>query len=171
MAMAPAEISGPIRVLRSPGGMETALYVIPYDKRGVCTGPATRDRLVEQVDSATDVFVFSHGWNSDWKAAIGAYDRFVEAYVALRAQEWPNPDRDYKPLLAGVFWPSAALVAPWEQAPDIAGVVPLADGVDPDLVELASGMSDEMAGRFYALADRVALRAPNALMFGVVASR
>jgi hypothetical protein len=135
--------------------VEAPFFVIPFDERGTCTGPATRDRLVALASSATDVYVFSHGWNTDWRSATSRYDQFIRSYVALRAHEWPQPDRRYRPILAGVFWPSAALVAPDEQAPDIAaGDADVAHAPDAAVMELAAGLPADKAARLYELADR-----------------
>jgi hypothetical protein len=153
--MTQGSISGQIRVVHAPDGVDAEFYIIPFDKRGVCTGPTTRDLLLQKASAATDIFVFSHGWNNTWKDATAAYDRFIAAYLSLRTEQWSNPDRDYKPLLVGVFWPSTALVAPWEEAPDIAaddatGPAPTATGT----VEFAEGLPLDKARRFYELSDR-----------------
>src|SRR6266566_2168286 len=85
--------------------------VIPFDKNGVCTGPRRRDEILADAASATDVFVFSHGWNNDWAAANTRYAQFIGEYTRLRERTWEQPDRPYHPLAVGIFWPSTALVA------------------------------------------------------------
>lgn len=149
-------LQGPWRTLTGPGGEATPFYVIPFDKAGTCTGPRTLDDLVTAAADATDVFVFSHGWNNDWKAATSRYLRFVDQYVALRRAQWDPPDRDYRPILAGVFWPSTALVAPGEQGPAFAGEGS-ADEPPATLTDLAA-VADALGGaapaRLYELAER-----------------
>ena len=60
---------GPWKALSGEGGAPISSYVLPFDKDGVCVGPRTLDDLVDAANSATDVFLFSHGWNNDWAAA------------------------------------------------------------------------------------------------------
>src|SRR4051794_38162742 len=113
----------PLRLRQPVGGGtdgERSYRVVPFDKNGVCTGPQTRDAIVAEAANATDVFVFSHGWNNDWAAANARYARFIEEYSALRERAWHDPSRPYRPMAVGIFWPSTALVAPWERGPDIA---------------------------------------------------
>jgi hypothetical protein len=122
----------PWKVVPSDLG-DVPFYVIQFDKQGNCTSPAALDHLVETSATKTDVFVVSHGWNNDWEAATSRYDRFVQRFVDVRRSRWNPPGRAFAPVLAGVFWPSTALVAPWERGPDIA-----AEGLtDPDVAALA----------------------------------
>src|SRR5437867_7553126 len=96
----------------SPGAVgtrmeaEAAYRVVPFDKNGVCTGPQRRDEIVADAAGATDVFVFSHGWNNDWAAANERYAHFIVEYTTLRERAWAAPDRPYRPLAVGIFWPS-----------------------------------------------------------------
>ena len=122
----------PWKVLHTDFG-DVPFYVITYDKHGTCTSPAALDQLIETSKSKSDVIVFSHGWNNDWQAATSRYERFADRILAVRRQHWNPPTRSFNPVLVGVFWPSTALVAPWEQAPDIA-----AAGLDdPDVAAVA----------------------------------
>ncbi|MET0899681.1 MAG: hypothetical protein ABWY45_17370 [Mycobacterium sp.] len=118
---------------------EVPFYIVTFDKHGDCTSPAALDQLVESSKTKTDVFVFSHGWNNDWEAATNRYDNFVERFLAVRQQHWQPPSRTFAPVLVGVVWPSAALVAPWERGPDIAA----AGIVDPELAALADELDPE----------------------------
>lgn len=128
---------------------EVPFYVIQFDKDGNCSSPAALDHLIETSKTKTDVFVFSHGWNNDWGSATSRYDRFVQHFIDVRRQRWNPPARTFAPVLAGVFWPSTALVTPGERGPDIAAgglaeseVAALADVLEPDdkarLQEIAS---------------------------------
>jgi hypothetical protein len=148
--MSRTHIAGPVRVVGGPGGTEAPFFVLPFDKQGVCTGPATLSRLVAELSDATDVFVFAHGWNNDWAAATRRFDDFIADYLRVRAAHWATPNRPYRPVLVGVFWPSTALVAAWEQAPDIAG------GPAPatDIEDLADGLPANEAADLLALATR-----------------
>ncbi len=98
-------ITGPWKTLARPDG-DIPFYVVPFDKAGTCTGPRTQDELVKVTAESTDVFLFSHGWNNDWKAATGRYERFIDAFRQVRRAYWDPPDRDFHPVLAGIFWPS-----------------------------------------------------------------
>jgi hypothetical protein len=159
--MAGQPLTGPMTTIQLQDGTAVPFYVVPFDADGTCSGPRAAADAVADAAGATDVFLFSHGWNNDWAAAIGRYNDFLHHYSAVRAQQWEPPTRPYKPVLVGVFWPSEALVAPADQAPDIAadtGLTPqqLADAT------AAQAARDVLAGllpaadreRFYALADR-----------------
>jgi hypothetical protein len=153
--LAPGE---PYRVLQLGNGVTAPFYVVPFDKHGICTGPLTAQRFVNQATSEqpTDVFLFSHGWNDDWAHAMRLYDNFVDGFAALRAK---HPlAAAFRPMLAGIFWPSIALVAPGEREPDIAG----GDAPDDEAIAAERAEIDEVAPfvpaaqreRFYALAQR-----------------
>ncbi len=147
----------PYRIIDLGNGQTAPFYVIPFDKDGACTGPLTARNLVAAVarDRPTDVFLFSHGWNNDWKAATSRYNEFVAGFAALRAAHPLN--REFRPVLVGVIWPSTALVAPWEQAPEIAGAVEDDDGVAEEraeVTEVAALVPAERRERFYELAQR-----------------
>ncbi len=92
-------------------GVEVPYYVIPFDKEGVCTAPATRRHLVDAAGAGvTDIYLFSHGWNNDWSVVEpgGMYDRFIDGFLDLtRRHGRPRPGA--RPLLVGVFWPSIVL--------------------------------------------------------------
>src|SRR4051812_2202596 len=117
---------------------EVPFYVVEFDKDGNCTSPQARDELVKVSKTHSDVFLFSHGWNNDWMAATDRYDRFVEKFAAVRQAQWKPSSRPFTPVLAGVFWPSTALVMPGESAPDIAA----AAAEDPDVAAIAAELDD-----------------------------
>lgn len=108
---------------------EVPLYIVQYDKDGGCTSPQSEQALVDAAKRATDVLVISHGWNNDWVAATQRYQAFLNHVFAMRDEHWPHPERPLRLVVAGVTWPSTALVAPWERGPDIAGADPVADEV------------------------------------------
>ena len=66
-----------------------------------------------------------------------------------------EPGRDYRPVLAGVFWPSTALVWPWEEgpAPAAAGESPPDPAVREAVDSLAQVVPDDARERFYELAE------------------
>jgi hypothetical protein len=152
---------GPYKLVQmSEDGRTAPWYVIPFDKKGTCTAPLTRNHLVDAVGKKqyTDVFLFSHGWNNDWDTASERYEDFVAGFIKMRRDFGLKLDRDYRPLLVGVFWPSTALVLPWERAPKFAGT-PANGGSDTDawrreLEELADLVADEDRSTFYELAQK-----------------
>src|SRR5260221_7686713 len=155
---------GPYRMVEIDNGVQAPFYIIPYDEQGRCQGPLTRDQLLSAAQNGpfTDVFLFSHGWNTDWSVATGAYNTFLQGYMQMRRQHGVSYSHPYQPLLVGIFWPSVALVMPWESAPAIAGLP--AD--DPKLTDLhiaqerqevqsiASALAAEDVERFYVLSQR-----------------
>lgn len=150
-------LRGPWKTLMGPGDEAVPLYVVPFDRVGTCTVPRTLDDLVAAASEATDVFVFSHGWNNYWKAATSRYLRFVDEFVVLRRAHWDPPNREYRPVLAGVFWPSTALVAPGEHGPAFGAEGTAADeppGILTDLTALAEALGGAAPPRLYELAER-----------------
>jgi hypothetical protein len=148
--------AGPLKILSGEGGAAVPLYMIPFDKEGTCIGPRTLDHLVGAAAGATDIFVFSHGWNTEWAGALRHYERFIQHFAATRRQRWSPPGRPYRPVLAGVFWPSAALVDSGDQAPDIAGDPGLTGQAQEieGLAALAELLEPAQAERLYELAQR-----------------
>lgn len=115
----------PYREIPLRDGRSAPFYIVPFDKDGICTGPLTQANVFKAIerDKPTDVFLFSHGWNNDWSAATGRYDGFISGFADLRAA---HPlGREFRPVSVGVTWPGTVLVAPWEEAPDIAQEVRL----------------------------------------------
>jgi len=150
-------LQGPWTTLTGPGGEAVPFYVVPFDKAGTCTGPRTLDDLEAAAADATDVFLFSHGWNNDWEAATSRYLRFVDEFATLRRVHWDPPDRDYRPVLVGVFWPSTALVAAGERGPAFAaGGTPSTQppGSLVDLEAVADALGGAPPARLYELAER-----------------
>jgi pimeloyl-ACP methyl ester carboxylesterase len=155
--------AGPYRSL-DVDGSQADWYMVPFDKSGRCQGPRTRDELVRASGSGevTDVFLFSHGWNNDWATATTKYEQFLTGFGRMRRDHGLEVGREFRPLLAGVFWPSTALVGPGEQAPTIAA--------DPssrfdtevaqeraDVAEVAALLPEGSAERFYDLVQQDSL--------------
>ena len=123
---------GPLFHVTAPDGHQAPFYAVQFDKDGLSKSPLTNAHLVQTLRDGdfTDVFVFCHGWNNDWDTALARYRAFITEFQDIRAERHVDLGRDYRPLLCGVFWPSTALVMPWEQGPDLAA---LADpGAEPD---------------------------------------
>jgi hypothetical protein len=141
-------------------GQTAPFYALRFDKAGRSEGPLTQQALVAQLTSGdfTDVYVFSHGWNNDWKAALERYKDFMGEFRGLR--ETHDFERPHRPLLAGIFWPSTALVMPWERGPQFAGDEGEAEADAIDLALLsgfAEGLPPGDTGRFYELAESESL--------------
>lgn len=148
---------------------ETApFYALRFDREGRSQGPRTQQHLVDALAASefSDVYLFSHGWNNDWAAALDRYKRFMESFRRLRAEHGLDlGGREYRPLLAGIFWPSTALVLPWERGPEFAadGGDVVADSVDRVLLaELAEDVSPEALPRYYELVESETLDAGEA---------
>jgi pimeloyl-ACP methyl ester carboxylesterase len=116
---------GPYRTLKTPEGADFPYYIIPFDKDGRCEGPKTLDHLIAHAQGHSDVFLFSHGWNNDWSAAIVRYESFIRGFMKLRSEHSLPAPANYRPLVVGIFWPSQALN--WfesEQGPEMAALDP-----------------------------------------------
>lgn len=148
---------GPYRVIPTADGQGIPWYIVPFDREGRCTGPLTADHLVEALRSGrfTDVYLFSHGWNNAWKEASERYEHFIDGYREMREQPGFEIGREYRPLLVGVFWPSAVLVMPWERGPQFAAAVGASDQAvgeeRADVEEIARELPDADVRRFYEL--------------------
>ncbi|HZB27655.1 MAG TPA: hypothetical protein VE282_03760 [Gemmatimonadales bacterium] len=153
--------AGPYEMLDVGLAARVPWYVIPFDKQGTSTAPKTRAHLLATlgVGGFTDVFLFSHGWNNDWSAATDRYRRFIDEFSAVRGKQPALPGA-YRPLLIGVFWPSTALVLPWEKPPAMAAAPPgtpaerdaeVGEGLE-ELNEIAPLIPPAQQDRFYELA-------------------
>lgn len=140
----------PWKTLSTPVG-DVPLFVVEFDERGECTSPRALERLLKE-EQKTDFFIFSHGWNNDWHAATDRYGRFINRFIEVQRTSWNPPGRAFQPVCVGVFWPSAALTAPWEQAPAIAGTTGPIGADDPDVVTLADALEPPPRARFLAIA-------------------
>ena len=145
---------GPYKTLRMSDGTEVPYYIIPFDKEGRCIGPETRRHLVERANTYSDIFVFSHGWNNDWKVATRRYEHFIEGFMKMRQTYGLPAPAGYKPLLVGIFWPSAVLVTENEEAPAIAAAGEDVPAQQEAVQELAARLPPASVERFYALSQR-----------------
>ncbi|GAB1642275.1 hypothetical protein [Krasilnikovia sp. MM14-A1259] len=155
---------GPYRMVRTAEGADVPWYVIPFDADGACTGPRTRDDLVGRARGGafTDIVVFCHGWNNDWRQATGRYDDFFNGYVRMRTERALPAPQGFAPLLVGIFWPSKLMVDSADQPPDFAGDdgepddTLVADERD-DLAELAAVVDPDRRPRMFELAQQQSL--------------
>ncbi|GAA1985287.1 alpha/beta hydrolase [Isoptericola halotolerans] len=126
------------------------LFILQFDRHGTLTSPRSLTALVEAARDATDVVMISHGWNNDWQAATSRYGRFFD-HLEQVASSRPGR-RPYRPVYAGVFWPSAALVMPSERGPDIAGPgAGLDQQLSAELAVLEEDLGSEHAGRLQSI--------------------
>lgn len=153
---------GPYRTITSSTGAAIPYYIIPFDKKGRCTGPLSRQHLIDNAAGYSDIYVFSHGWNNDWPTATKRYESFIEGVMEMRASQGLPTPGGYRPLLVGIFWPSAVLVHDDEKAPKIAAggepAVDLSVELEQDAIaEIASELPPGNAEEFYELIQRDAL--------------
>lgn len=168
---------GPYEQIQCAGTLPAPFYLLPFDKRGVCEAPATRARLLEELHAGryTDVFVFSHGWNNDFPAAVGAYRHFIKGVVEMvrsRKLAWPAA---FRPLLVGIHWPSAALTFGEEEGPDMAAETgesrdQAVDAATARVRELADALPPTDAARLYALLQKARLNEAEALEVARIAA-
>jgi hypothetical protein len=96
-----------------PDQPDLTYHLIHYDKNGSeipenSDSLGSEDLCVELASAGagiTDVFLLSHGWNSDAKDAMEQYDAWVSMTRAARP---PAIGRPFRPMVIGVHWPSKA---------------------------------------------------------------
>lgn len=170
---------GPYRTITLDDGTRVPWYIMPFDKSGRCTGPLTRDHLVHEVRSGaySDVILFSHGWNNDWQAASKRYENFLNGYLTMMREHnlrYPTPHRS---VLIGIFWPSTALVMPWERGPGFAADAgsDTRDGEVAesrrDVEELAPDVAEADREAFYRLAQQPKLSEAESRQLAQILSR
>ncbi|MBH0776296.1 hypothetical protein [Nocardia bovistercoris] len=147
---------GPFDHVLTTDGFRAPFYTLRFDAAGRSTSPLTQEHLVDALRSNifTDVYLFSHGWNNDWNAALANYRAFIAAYQSLVRDKGLELGRDQRPLLVGIFWPAAAMELPWEHGPDIAGA---GDDIGERDVALEAAFATEVApadrAEFYRLVE------------------
>ncbi len=111
---------GPLKTVAAFGG-QMPFYAITFDKEGRCTSPQSADHLVGHLaaGAATDVLLYSHGWNNDFPTSEALYDRFVTGLADIAAQRG-TLGAAFRPVFVGIVWPSTALTFGDEDGPAIA---------------------------------------------------
>lgn len=111
---------GPFLQIPIGGGATADLYLLRYDNTGRLRSPGTEAQLKESLGAASDVFLFSHGWNNIFATAAERYRGFIAGYIQQREQYSLPVPAGYRPLMIGLIWPSIDFVLPWEAGPKIA---------------------------------------------------
>lgn len=90
--------------------MAEQYYKLYFDDRGSLLNPAEQEAIIasllDKAETVTDLWIFSHGWNTDRKAADATYDTWVERMRERIQQE--IADAAYCPAFVGIYWPSMA---------------------------------------------------------------
>ncbi|WP_217915890.1 hypothetical protein [Miltoncostaea marina] len=111
---------GPYERLPIGGGATADLYLLRFDADGRPASPRTTEHFLGAAAAATDVFLVAHGWNNVFATALDRYRRFAAGYIEQRRRYGLPAPPGYRPVLAGVIWPSTSFVMPWEAGPAIA---------------------------------------------------
>lgn len=151
-----SSIVGPLDYYDLQDGTKVPFYVIKFDRRGTCATPKAQASLADVLrdGSVTDLYLFSHGWNNSPADAIATYRDWIGGYQRLGSRGPYIIDRDYRPVLVGVVWPSVWIVPWWERGPKIAGGVSVEDErTNAMLGELADYVPAGDRERFYALTE------------------
>jgi hypothetical protein len=160
---------GPYRSIPLSDGSQMPWYIIPFDREGVCEAPETRKHLMAALEAGkySDIYLFSHGWNNNWKDVTERYESFIRGYTQMRNEHRLSLPEGYKPLLIGLFWPSITLLTETEQAPRIlADTAPNEDAIVQQrerLAELSLIIEGAQRDRFYELVQREELDGAEAL--------
>ena len=103
---------GPYRTIPQGDGTAVPWYMVEFDRKGRTKAAETRAALLAEAGAGgyTDVFVFCHGWNNSWDDAVANYEAFIAGYQGLLVEQGLTLSRPYRPLLVGIYWPSAILV-------------------------------------------------------------
>lgn len=148
--------TGPFDHVVTADGFRAPFYALRFDGDGTSTSPQSQHHLVDALRTGTftDAYIFSHGWNNSWNEALAKYREFITTFQGLVRDSHLELGREYRPVLAGIFWPSAALELPWEKGPDIAGVD---DEIGEQDIELESAFASLVdpgeRAEFYRLAE------------------
>lgn len=144
---------GPVRSIPFGDGVSADLYLLRFDKSGRLLSPQTARLAVAAARKATDLFLFSHGWNNVYADALDAYVRFAEGFISQRRRlGLPVPD-GYRPVLIGVIWPATWFVPDRDEGPVIAGGGTDGEQIERMLAEITSDMPAESATEFAELID------------------
>lgn len=147
-------------------GATMPTWLVRFDKDGVCTSPQTAAALVEHLRTGnyTNVLFYSHGWNTDFTAAVDQYSSFLIAFQRVMQDHPLNP---FRPIFVGVTWPSVWM--PSTPGPQLAGI---GDGDsdeqaatlrDQVIADIATGLNPDQREELYLLTDQPTLDRDQAL--------
>lgn len=163
--------SGPFEFLPI-GGATAPLYLLRYDDDGGAKSPRTETdvRRAAAGGEFTDIVLMSHGWNTDFVAALGLYRRWVAGLADDLAAHPLPAGRPFAPLFVGVLWPSTSFLFANEHGPEIAAggledpQATAAEGAIQQAIvdDLAESVAPEDRARFFDLVDRQRLGAADA---------
>jgi hypothetical protein len=85
---------------------------VRFDEFGGFLDAGAVDAAITALPTATDVFIFAHGWNNDFATASGNYRQTLEQ-MNTAAAKGRFPTVRFEPLSFGVIWPSKA----WDDSP------------------------------------------------------
>jgi hypothetical protein len=136
---------GPIEQIPIGGGASADLYLLRFGDDGRLQSPQTARLAVDVACAASDVFLFSHGWNNIYADALARYRDFATGFVAQRAELALPVPSGYKPVLIGVIWPATWFVLPVEEGPGIAAGGSTGARDEEMLAEVTGAMSPEDA--------------------------
>lgn len=147
---------GPVAQIPAGDGTSLDLFLLRFGKDGKLESPETAKLAVEAARAATDVFVFSHGWNNVYGDALRNYTRFAEGFIAQRAKFKLKVPADYRPVLIGIVWPSTWFVLDSEKGPVIAGSDDGGAGeIETMIAEVTDGWDAETRAQLFELVDGV----------------
>jgi hypothetical protein len=90
--------------------MAEQYYKLYFDDQGSLLNPDEQEAIIstllDSVEPVTDLWIFSHGWNTDREGADATYDNWVSRMQERIRQE--IIDSTCKPAFVGVYWPSMA---------------------------------------------------------------
>jgi hypothetical protein len=75
---------GPVQQVPIGETATAPLYLLRFDKSGLLQSPQTAALMLEAAAGATDVFWFSHGWNTIYARALAGYRNFADGFIAQR---------------------------------------------------------------------------------------
>ena len=90
--------------------MTRELFKLHFDDQGCLLNVTEREAvinsLMDTIEPVTDLWIFSHGWNTDEKGADATYNTWVGGMQKRIQQE--IIDSPYNPSFIGIYWPSLA---------------------------------------------------------------
>jgi hypothetical protein len=153
---------GPFATIDLGSGRSLPLYLLRYGAGGEVLSPQTTQILEETLGAASDVFLFSHGWNNTFDDASRNYRQFIDGYLSqAQLATSPGPHTVDQAVLIGVVWPSISFLMPWENGPVIAADTPVAAARTEEMRTFVTGELDlDAQARLNELLDGAARLSP-----------